>query len=249
MMSFYIPLMNIAAPKFLNVKLLLQARMVRDMSPGDQIPSEPTLQQDFAVSRATIQQAMRLLEAEGWIRREQGRGTFYLGQPVLQMQQETSELLQTMAEKTHVIKVEVRDKGVYLPPRKVAEILGVSEGKQVAYFERLGLVNGLPLLYVYTYVPIEFGAQLLEDVDAPTQLSFALQLEQKFGMEITEVQQTISAALADPTFANALDVSIGAPVLEGERTYFSSTQQPVLFTRSFYRADRHRFVVRLKEWH
>lgn len=240
--------MQTTVPKFFNIKLLLQARMVRDMSPGDQLPGEAALQTDFEVSRATIQQAMRLLEAEGWIKREQGRGTFYLGQPIRQMEQETSELLQTLAERTQAIQVDIRHSGVQLPPRKVAEHLGIPYDQQVTYFERLGSVDDKPLLYIYTYLPMEYGAQLLNDPQAPTQLSLALQLERKFNVEIAEVRQTLSAALADPSFASALKVDVGAPVLEGERTYFCRDQKPLFFTRSFYRADRHRFVVRVKEW-
>lgn len=240
--------MHTTVPKFLNIKLLLQARMVRDMSPGDQLPGEAFLQTEFDVSRATIQQAMRLLEAEGWLRREQGRGTFYLGQPVRQMEQQTSELLETLAERTQNIEVEIRHKGLQLPPNKVAEHLRIPCDQQVVYFERLGLMEGKPLLYIYTYLPMEYGAQLLDDAEATTHLSLALQLERKFNVEVAEVQQSISAALADPTFATALKVDVGAPVLEGERTYFSTDQKPLLFTRSFYRADRHRFVVKLKEW-
>ena len=241
--------MQSTVPKFLSVKLLLQARMVRDMSAGDQLPAETVLQTAFDVSRATIQQAMRLLESEGWVRREQGRGTFYLGQPVPPMEQETSELLETLAERTNTIAVEIQHKGVQLPPRKVAEHLRIPADQQVAYFERVGMMDGKPLLYIYTYVPMEFGARLLDDPEAPSHLSLARQLERKFDIEIAEVQQTISAALSDPTFATALKVDVGAPVLEGERTYYSSDQKPLLFTRSFYRADRHRFVVRIKEWH
>jgi GntR family transcriptional regulator len=241
--------MQTTVPKFLSVKMLLQARMVRDMAPGDQLPAEGALQTDFNVSRATIQQAMRLLESEGWIRREQGRGTFYLGQPTPTMEQQTSELLQTLAERTQSVTVEVRHTGVQLPPRKVAQHLRIPPDQQVAYFERVGLMDGKPLLYIYTYLPMEYGARLLEDPEAATNLSLALQLQRRFKVEVAEVEQTISAALADPTFAPALKVEVGAPVLEGERTYFSSKDQPLLFTRSFYRADRHRFVVRLKEWH
>jgi GntR family transcriptional regulator len=240
--------MQTTIPKFLNVKLLLQARMVRDMAPGDQLPGEAALQTDFDVSRATIQQAMRMLEAEGWLRREQGRGTFYLGQPVRQMEQETSELLETLAEKTYPITVDVRQKGVQFPPHKVAEHLGIPGGQQIVYFERLGLLDGKPLLYVYTYLPMEYGMQVLDDPDVYKHLSFALQLERKFNVEVAQVTQTISASLADPTFAQALEIDVGAPVIEGERTYFSKSGTPLFFTRSFYRGDRHRFVVRLKDW-
>lgn len=60
--------------------------------------------------------------------------------------------------------------------------------------------------------------------------------------------QTIGASVADPKFARELRVEVGAPVLEGERTYYSAAGVPIFCSIAFYRADRHRFVVTLKDW-
>ena len=44
------------------------------------------------------------------------------------------------------------------------------------------------------------------------------------------VLQTIAATLADRAFAAHPGVEIGAPVLEGERTYLDATGRPLFFT-------------------
>jgi DNA-binding LacI/PurR family transcriptional regulator len=43
---------------------------------GDSIPPEKALCAEFKVARGTLRQALQTLEAEGYLRREQGRGTF-----------------------------------------------------------------------------------------------------------------------------------------------------------------------------
>ena len=43
---------------------------------GDLIPSETNFQKAFSISRATVRRAMELLENEGYIRKDRGRGTF-----------------------------------------------------------------------------------------------------------------------------------------------------------------------------
>ena len=73
-------------------------------------------------------------------------------------------------------------------------------------------------------------------------------MHDKYGVPIDSVRQTIGATLADPTFAEHLGVEVGAPIIEGERTYFDTAGHPVIFSNAFYRADRHRFIVTLKEW-
>lgn len=234
--------------KYLSVKALLQARMVRDMTPGDQLPSETQLQTDFAVSRATVQQALQLLEREGWIERKQGKGTFYRGQPLSQTEQQPSELLEQLLGNGTGATVKVLNKGLQLPSHRVAQQLQTDPEDMVVYFERLGLVDGEPLLFVYTYLPQEYGVHFLNDPQAGEQLSFAAQLQDRHGVQVHEVQQTISAGLADPLFADTLGLEIGAPVLEGLRVYLTEEGKPILYSRAFYRADRHKFVVRVNDW-
>jgi GntR family transcriptional regulator of arabinose operon len=47
-----------------------------DIAPGEQLPSETELVATFRLSRHTVRKAFAELEHEGWIFREQGRGTF-----------------------------------------------------------------------------------------------------------------------------------------------------------------------------
>jgi DNA-binding LacI/PurR family transcriptional regulator len=46
---------------------------------GHRLPSEIELMKQFSVSRGTVQRALAELSAEGWIKRQQGRGTFRAG--------------------------------------------------------------------------------------------------------------------------------------------------------------------------
>lgn len=62
------------------------------------------------------------------------------------------------------------------------------------------------------------------------------------------MQQTIAATLADPAFAAHLGVEVGEPVLEVERLYLGADGQPVNFSITFYRTDRYRFEIVMKEW-
>ena len=65
--------------KYYNVKEILQQQMeCGKIKPGDKIPSENQLSQQFHVSRHTIRKALAILEDEGWIVAEHGRGTFCL---------------------------------------------------------------------------------------------------------------------------------------------------------------------------
>lgn len=64
-------------PKYTQLKEHLMQRIREgDIGFGEQLPSENELAREFKLSRHTVRQTFGELETEGWIRREQGRGTF-----------------------------------------------------------------------------------------------------------------------------------------------------------------------------
>jgi GntR family transcriptional regulator of arabinose operon len=64
-----------AAPKYLQVADIIRARIV-DGTWHDALPPEKVLCTEFKIARGTLRQALQLLESEGYLYREQGRGTF-----------------------------------------------------------------------------------------------------------------------------------------------------------------------------
>ena len=58
--------------------------LLRNAEPGERLPSEPALAKHFGVSRTTIREVMSQLEAEGFIQRRQGSGTYVSRQPLLE---------------------------------------------------------------------------------------------------------------------------------------------------------------------
>ncbi len=66
-----------ALPLHAQVAAILKERMVNGTwRNGESIPTEKELCAEFDVARGTVRQALQKLEAEGYLRREQGRGTF-----------------------------------------------------------------------------------------------------------------------------------------------------------------------------
>lgn len=54
---------------------LVQLMEQRQLGPGDFLPSATSLATEFGVSRTVVREALRMLEARGFIRSENGRGT------------------------------------------------------------------------------------------------------------------------------------------------------------------------------
>lgn len=66
-----------AQPLHTQVAAILKERILNGTwRDGENIPTEKALSGEFDVARGTVRQALQKLEAEGYLRREQGRGTF-----------------------------------------------------------------------------------------------------------------------------------------------------------------------------
>src|SRR5512140_2706952 len=57
-------------------RILLERIETGEWKPGDLIPSEKELGEQFKLSRITIRQTLQHLAADGYLSRQQGRGTF-----------------------------------------------------------------------------------------------------------------------------------------------------------------------------
>jgi len=235
-------------PKYVTIKALLEARWEREMLPGDRLPSEKELCATFRVSRATVQQALDLFEREGVIRRDQGRGTFYVGPREARTEQEPSRLLESVIRDREGTETRLLRKSVQIPPARIAQRLGLTREDRVVTLERLGLVGGAPIVFIYTYLPLAVGMKIYEAEEQLRRMSLAAVLNDIHGCGIVRVQQVIAARLSDPCFAAELGVDVGVPVLEGERTYYTADGKPVFCTVSYYRGDRHYFTMSVTEW-
>jgi len=69
---------QIIAEKLSEKVILALKKHIRDanMEPGDKLPSEREISQNFGVSRATVREAIKCMENEGIIETKRGKGTF-----------------------------------------------------------------------------------------------------------------------------------------------------------------------------
>lgn len=241
--------MKSSIPRYQLVRSLLRTRLQREFVPGGRLPSEVELARAYSVSRVTVQQALGLLEKDGVIRRDQGRGTFYLGEGARRAEVKLSGLLESVMKYRDNAFARVLGKQVVSAPPRVAQNLQVPPHSPVVSIERVGIIDEVPIILINAWLPHELGARILQDDDDLSQKKTIVAiLEDKYGIRVASVLQTIGATLADPAFAHHLGVEPASPLLEVERIYLDVDGRPVNFSTAFYRSDLYRFEVAMKEW-
>lgn len=206
------------------------------------LPSENELSENHHISRATVRQALALLEQEGLIYREKGRGTFVAKKRA--RHELTSLIPFTDDMKRRGLRPETRflQSNEIEGPAEMTEALDLPPGSRLFEISRTRLGNGEPLSLQWSYLPEKlFRGLLTHDLRG----SLSAILETQYGMRYHTAQETIRARLATSEECAHLNLRIGDPVLYMERVSYSPNGTPMEFLKSVWRADRYDFVVRL----
>ena len=105
-------------------------------------------------------------------------------------------------------------------------------------------VDGNPFSHLVTFVPADIGRSYTQTDLATVPL---LTLLKRCGIEISRVQQTVTAVAADSAVASALKVAMGQPMLQIARVMFDQDDRPVEFITGSYRPDSFQYRMDLKK--
>lgn len=217
----------------------------RRLDIGATLPGEIELTQKFGVSRHTIREALRRLEALGLIGRHQGVGTVVRArepvQSYVQSVRSPAELLQYPPDSklSVVATAEIR------ASRKLARQLGCKTGSrwfQISCLRRLRNLK-LPICWVDVYVLPDY-AGVVELIGRRQPVYEAI--EQRFGQKVASVDIEIHAGLVPPHIARPLVAAAGTPSLSVIRRYYGADNRMFEVSVSEHPADRYTYSLQLK---
>ncbi|WP_323039432.1 GntR family transcriptional regulator [Gemmobacter sp.] len=220
------------------VYLLLRDRILAgQLAAGDALPGELRLAELHGVSRVTIRRALDGLVADGLVERRVGSGTVVCAPaaPPGQIIADFATLIPQLRRMGEETTARLLAFSYDLPPAPIAAALGLADGARVQRAVRLRLSGGLPFSHLTTHVP-ERIAQGYSEADLATTPLFRL-LEQR-GVVLDHARQAVSAILAPPDVAQALEVVVGAPLIALTRVVYDDRGNGVEHLTALYRPDR-----------
>jgi GntR family transcriptional regulator len=225
------------------VYLLLRDQILRGThARGAALPGELRLAEMHGVSRVTIRRALDALAADGLIERRAGAGTRVAGPALPQtgIAADFATLMPELVRMGQTTTARLLSFGYVAPPPEVAQALRTAARVQRAV--RVRLIGDAPFSHLTTHVP-EAIAQDFSEADLATTPLF--RLLERSGVEVDHADQSISATLATPEVADALDLVPGAALIALTRVVHDAAGRGVEHLSALYRPDRFRLEMTL----
>ena len=235
---------NTFIPLYYRLKQHIEAQIRSGTwQPGDQVPSEAVLGENFHVSRTTVRQALGELVNQGMLTRVQGKGTFVAHPRIRQRLTRLTGFTEDFQTRRMKPASQILRQGKEPARSRVASGLRIMEGAPVIVLERLRLADDLPMAVEISHLP----ESLFPSFDAGEfpQGSLYTYLTEKFNTIPTTAHQDMEAIACPQPQARLLGLSKGGPVLHIYRTTFDQSGRPFEQVESFYRGDRYVFQAEL----
>lgn len=219
------------------------AEIISATKPGDRLLTEPDLAKQLGVSRATLREAMRTFETQGFLLRRQGVGTFVVKPTqVLESGLEVLESIETLAKRTGLPvspgKVELEQRQA---TSEECDALGMELGCTVVSVSRVIMAEGRPAAYLVDILP--------EDVLSPDEVQQGFSgsvldlLLERGNPQLVNSHCEIAAVAADSTISRALHIQRGDAILKFSSRLFALDGRVVDCTYSYFLPGYFRFHV------
>lgn len=196
---------------------------------GAQIPTEEELCRTYDVSKATVRIAISELARDGYLKRQQGKGTFVTNSlPHLGVAMKM-RLTEDMFGEGVKVKKEILLKGVKESPEDVKGYLNTEDKTYYILCKRV--VEGESAYIEESFIPLVISTGF--EVEDLCHASFYDIVQQKSAKKIFKVIQTTEVTGIQGDVAAILKVAEGSPGLLLHRLLIASDGSPIAYTRLF----------------
>ncbi|MGE8204021.1 GntR family transcriptional regulator [Heyndrickxia sp. NPDC080065] len=220
-------------------------RLKKDIDAGvykekEKLPSEFDLAKQLGVSRATLREALRILEEENAITRRHGVGTFVNPKPLF-----TSGIEQ-LCSVTDMIKQGGMEPGTIflssktqMPTEEDISRFSCGEEDEIAVIERVRTANGNPVVYCIDKIPDNFFSREYSYHDG----SLFDILEQTNGKKITHAITQIVPIGYHEKVSPILECDPETALLVLKQLHYNEDEKPILYSVNYFKADKFSFHV------
>ncbi|OCA83785.1 GntR family transcriptional regulator [Pseudobacillus wudalianchiensis] len=220
-------------------------RLKRDIEAGiykekEKLPSEFELAKQLGVSRATLREALRILEEENVIIRRHGVGTFVNARPLFtsgieQLKSVTDMIIQANMEPGTIFL----NSGIQSPTEEDSRRFDCSPDEEFFVIERVRTANGEPVVYCLDKIPLKYYP---ENYNYSDESLFSL-LDRTSSRKISYAVAQIEPFGYHEKVSPILQCEPETALLILKQLHYDEMDQPILYSVNYFKADKFSFHV------
>jgi GntR family transcriptional regulator len=223
--------------------LQLRERIVRaGWLAGQALPTEEALCAEYGVSRITVRRALADLQAQGWVDRHRGRGTFVSARVPAPVPAPTLSFVDGLRRYAATTDVRVIAVGHAAPPAHVVALLELAAQERALQAIRCRSASGIPVMLTEAWIPARLGRRITE-AGLRRQPLYEILMAQ--GVRFGRVVQEIGAQVADPAQAEVLSIDVGSALIKLVRLIHDLEGRPVQHLTALIPAERGRVLMEI----
>ncbi|MBL4952704.1 GntR family transcriptional regulator [Neobacillus sp. OS1-32] len=206
----------------------------------EKLPSEFDLAKQLGVSRATLREALRILEEENVIIRRHGVGTFVNSKPLF-----TSGIEQLNSVTDMIKQAGMKPGTIFLrsskqePTEEDIRRFSCLKNEEIVVIERVRTANGEPVVYCIDKVP----AHILPETFSHGEESMFHVLDEEANRKITYAVAEIEPIGYHEKVSPILECDPETALLVLKQMHFDEMDEAVLYSVNYFKADKFRFHV------
>ena len=233
-----------AIPAYLQIEAIISQQISSGaLKPGDLIPSEIELSEQYTVSRMTARKAVDYLARQGIVERRRGVGThvcslkrdIFFELPLdrhLTSSEIASDSQTLITNRVLILRRESCD-------FETAQLLSIKPGSDVWYMERLRLIGGTPFVYEQTKMRLEPFDDLTEETLNKSKYAY---LETK-GFLVGGSKKSLCAELPSREVRDSLGIRREEPVLHAFSQAFFENGEVFEISHIYYNQQHYTFTI------
>lgn len=211
------------------------------LAPGDKLPTEAALTQRFRISRPALREALKLLEQDGIIYVEHGRGRFVSAMAAMRVERPIT-VFESVTDMVRQLGYHPLNKVLSVaeqaPSAEVRQALRLGPQARVIRLERLRLHGDVVIMYCEDFVPRTMIAERLYEIDWTGSL---LDILERNDNRPRMSSAAVSAVPLPDDVAARNDLDDFGPALLITETAFNLAGVPVIYAKDYHQGSAFSF--------
>jgi GntR family transcriptional regulator len=212
------------------------------IQPGSKLPPEPELAEEMGVSRATLREALRSLEEDGFVTRTRGAGTYATHRPRLRNNLDVNcgdpEAIRAAGMRPGTTQSAIHTEAA---ADDEADTLDLESGDAVVVLERVRTADGRSVVFSRDVIA---ATRLPATELAAMPLDGSLyEILERHGQPVAHGIVTVEPERADKALAKRLGVKAGELLMYLRQVDYGSEGEPLLLSEEHHLAEAFEFSV------